>query len=174
MSTYGTVVEADTYHADRGNVTWATYSGADKLAALVRGSQYIDQRYRKKLCSGRWISLFPGEKTDGRSQPREWPRKNAVDYEGLTLVNDEVPVEVKYAAFEAALREAASPGSLSPDFVFSGYVTQVTIGPITEKYALASDFSDNLPNRPIIPMIDELIAPVLWHEPYCGPGVRVV
>lgn len=174
---YGTTGDADTYHSARGNTAWAALSAADKTAALIRGSDYIDQRYREKLKSGRWLSMFSGTRTDGRSQDNEWPRTGATDYEGNEIATDAVPVEVEYAAYEAALREAASPGSLSPDYTMTEQVTQEKVGPIDIKYADTSKMAlpkgIETPNRPIIPEIDEIIAPVLVPR-YEYPGVRVV
>src|SRR5690606_22776375 len=142
---YGDISDASAYHVARGNTAWATYTSAQQLAALIRGSDYVDQRYREKLKSGRWVSMFSGAKTGGRNQAREWPRTGATDYEGNEIADDVVPVEVEHAAYEAALREAAAPGSLSPDYVPTERVTQETVGPITVKYA---DGSGSTTNRP--------------------------
>lgn len=171
MDYYGDLTDAGVYHAARGNSAWAAYTSEQQEAALVRGSDYVDGRYRTRLKSGRWVSLFSGVKTDGRSQAREWPRSGATDYEGNEIADDVVPVEVEYAAYESALREAATPGSLSPDFTPSTQVTQETVGPITVKYADGGD--SETPNRPVIPAIDEIIAPVLVAR-YALPGIRVV
>ena len=45
---YGTLAAADTYHAERGNTTW-TGSDADKDAARLRATEYIDQAYRSSF-----------------------------------------------------------------------------------------------------------------------------
>lgn len=174
---YGTVAKADTYHADRGNTAWAALSSEKKTAALLRGSDYINQRYRQKMKSGRWLPMFPGERANGRSQDNEWPRKDAKDYEGNEIPDDEVPVEVENAAYEAALREAESPGSLSPDYTVTEQVRREKVGPIETEYAPTGNMKlpqgVETPNRPIIPEIDEIIAPVLIPR-YEFPGVSVV
>ena len=89
---YGTLIAADAYHLARGNTTW---TGTDELknAAMLRGTEYIDQAYR---------SDFPGEKTGQRAQLREWPRVDAVDINGNYIPTDEVPDEVPDATYEAA------------------------------------------------------------------------
>ena len=88
--TYGTVEAARSYHAARGNGDrWDALS--DATAALQRGTDYIDARYREQLKSGRWVSMFSGRKAEPR-QTNEWPRVDAEDYEGNELPSDEVPV----------------------------------------------------------------------------------
>lgn len=91
MSSYGTVGDADEYHAARGNTEWA--SATDKEQKLLRASEFIDT-YRAR---------FPGSKAEGRSQEREWPRRGAVDLAGELISDDEIPSEVERATYEAAL-----------------------------------------------------------------------
>lgn len=170
---YGTLVDAGTYHSDRGNTAWAAGSEPARTAALVRATDYIDQRYRHRLKSGRWQSMFRGERTAGRGQPNEWPRTGATDYDDNEIADDVVPVEVEYATYEAALRELVEPGSLSPDFVPSGQVIKEKVGPIEVGYAAPVVTDNSVPNRPIIPAIDEIIAPVVLR-PAEYPAVRVV
>lgn len=169
---YGTVTDANAYHTARGNTAW-TGSDEVKTAALVRASDYIDGRYRWRLSSGRWQSMFRGTRTAGRDQDNEWPRTGATDYEGSEIPTDEVPIEVENATYEAALRELVEPGSLSPDYTASGQVTKEKVGPVEVQYAESKATDNTLPNRPVIPAIDEIIAPVVFR-PYEYPAVRVV
>lgn len=170
---YGTLIGAGEYHAARGNAAWAAASEPDRTAALVRASDYVDARYRVKLRSGRWVSMFRGSRAGGRAQGVEWPRTGATDYEGNAIAEDVIPAEVLNATYEAALRELASPGSLSPDFVPSSQVTKEKVGPIEVTYADGTSTAGTSPNRPVIPMIDEIIAPLIYR-PADYPGVRVV
>lgn len=168
---YGDITEAGIYHTARGNgARWDAIT--NQLAALVNGSDYVDQRYRVKLKSGRWVSEFPGVRTAGRDQDREWPRTGAKDYEGEPIPADVVPQEVEYASYEAALIDGENPGSLSPAFVWSELVTREKVGPIEVAYAAPPNMDGTL-NRPIYPKIDEIIAPVLVPR-YDFPAVRVV
>lgn len=169
---YGTVEAADAYHAARANAAWAGDDVA-KQAALIRASVYIDGRYRKLLASGAWQSLFPGVKTEGRGQTREWPRTGAEDYEGHAIPSDQVPVEVEQATYEAALRELVEPGSLSPDFVAASTVKRQKVGPIEEEFSVAAGADGAASIRPVISIIDEMIAPVLVAR-YTLPSVFVV
>lgn len=169
---YGTVAAADAYHAARANAAW-TGDDVAKQAALIRASVYIDGRYRKLLASGVWQSLFPGVKTEGRGQAREWPRTGAEDYEGHAIPSDQVPVEVEQATYEAALRELVEPGSLSPDFVAASTVKRQKVGPIEEEFSVAAGADGAASVRPVISIIDEMIAPVLVAR-YALPAVFVV
>ena len=169
---YGTVAAADAYHAARANAAW-TGDDLAKQAALIRASVYIDGRYRKLLASGVWQSLFPGVKTEGRGQAREWPRTGAEDYEGHAIPSDQVPVEVEQATYEAALRELVEPGSLSPDFVAASTVKRQKVGPIEEEFSVAAGADGAASVRPVISIIDEMIAPVLVAR-YTLPAVFVV
>ncbi|WP_024696153.1 DnaT-like ssDNA-binding protein [Pseudomonas syringae] len=167
---YGTVADADAYHAARANTAW-TGDDMAKQAALIRASAYIDGRYRKQLPSGVWVSLFPGYKTDGRAQSLEWPRTDAFDYEGHSLPADEIPSEVERSTYEAALRELVTPGSLSPDYIASQTIKREKVGPLETEYAVGTDAAGSV--RPVISIIDEMIAPVLVAR-YTLPAVFVV
>ncbi|MBV1814520.1 hypothetical protein KTT58_17385 [Pseudomonas viridiflava] len=169
---YGNVAEADAYHAARGNSAW-TGEDMAKQAALIRASAYIDGRYRKLMASGMWQSLFPGVKTEGRGQAREWPRTGAEDYEGNPIPDDQVPTEVEQATYEAALREIAQPGSLSPDFVAATMVKREKVGPLETEFAIATGADAAGSVRPVISIIDEMIAPVLVAR-YTLPAVFTV
>lgn len=165
MSHYGTSGGADAYHSARGNTSWAALTEAQKTAALVRGSDYVDQKYRAQ---------FSGTKTGGRTQEREWPRTGATDASCQPIPDDDVPDEIIRAAYEAALRESQSAGSLSPDFVASQFVTKEKVDVIEVTYSdklLSAEGAT--PNRPVVPVIDEILAGLL--KPIrTGIGVFVV
>lgn len=103
---YGTTTDADDYHSARGNTDWASKSTEEKEIALQRASDWVDNTYRNR---------FPGWKVGRRSQEREWPRYNAFDAEDELIPSDVIPVEILNATYEAALREAVTPGTLAPD-----------------------------------------------------------
>lgn len=93
---YGTVLGASAYHTARNNAEWAAASTnpGSQQGALQKASDYINNTYRKR---------FPGTKTGGRAQTDEWPRTGAVDSGGYDIPDNQVPVEVEYAAYEGAL-----------------------------------------------------------------------
>src|SRR5215207_6973820 len=135
--------------------------------ALRRATRYIDGKYRDR---------FTGWRTTATVQALEWPRQNAVidhpsergfhgwDYgryaPGYSQILDSasVPSQVKSATAEAALRELAFPGSLTPDQTPSKRVLRQAVGPISTEYANTTD------TRPIVTIIDELLAPLLSRQ----------
>lgn len=150
-SYYGTLAEALTYHTDRGNADWAAAaSDALRTAALVRATTWLDATYG---------SRFPGVRTDGRNQELQWPRSGAVDSEDWSIPYDEVPIEVKRATFEAALRELAAPGSLSPDYVASERVKREKVGPLETEYVDSGGGAGDA--RPVLSIVDDLLFTLL-------------
>jgi len=152
---YGTIDDADAYHAARGNTAWAQAASSPDEAregALLRASVWIDGRFR---------SRFPGKKTGGRSQIREWPRTDAEDAECNDIPDDEVPREVLDATFEAALRELTTPGYLAPDFVASQHVVSERVGQLATTYSDKSFTADDM--RPVLTAIDDILAPLLGN-----------
>lgn len=172
---YGTVADADAYHAARGNTAWAGYGEPAKLAALTRASSYVDGLGQQPDGYGGWRVLFPGTRTGGRAQGLAWPRTGAFDNEGTAIAANEVPREVELATYEAALREAAEPGSTSPDYTPGSTVKREKLDVIETEYAVpASDGSNGIsPLRPVLTVVSELLAPVMIGG-YCGPSMLVV
>lgn len=162
---YGTVTDADAYHSARGNTAWATPPSTDKEAALLRASVYVDSLGRQQLASGTWATLFPGVKTGGRGQVREWPRTGAVDIEGIAIPSTEIPIEVMQATYEAALRERVEPGSLSPDYVPASLVKRDKAGPWEEEYFAPAEGTN--PNQPVLSIVLALLAPVMRRRGLC-------
>lgn len=147
---YGTVPGADAYHEARGNVLWLSYNEDDKAAALLRASEYIDNTYGL---------MFAGRKVGGRAQDRQWPRVGAFDTDGNTIAVNEVPTEAQNATYEAALREAAAPGSLAPDFVAADGIKQAAVdGAVSVTFHGSGTLEDA---QPVVQIIDSIIAPLL-------------
>jgi hypothetical protein len=148
-SSYVSVEEADEYFGDRQNFDW---EAGDKESALIRATFYID---------GKYSGLWSGTRTNGRDQALSWPRYGALDSEGNEIPEDEIPVELKYAVMEAALREMAIPGSLSPDQIETQTVVREKVGPLEVEY----DSKTGVDNpRPMITVIDELLKPLLGRR----------
>lgn len=160
------------YAAGRG-VDISGFTDEQNESALRRATTYIDGKYRKQLQSGRWVSLFSGEKKNGRGQALEWPRSGAEDYEGFPISDSTVPVEVKNATAEAGYREALNPDSLSPDFVSASMVKREKVGPLETEFAVSVGADAAGSVRPVISIIDEMIAPVLVAR-YTLPAVFTV
>lgn len=101
-NSYGTVDGFNSYHADRGTSPTTAPTNTKIEQALVRASDYIDQRFG-----------FVGVKTFS-TNGLEWPRSDAFYPNGDVALM--VPVEVVEACYEYALR--ALSGTLAPDPVY--------------------------------------------------------
>lgn len=144
--TYATVAEADAYATLRG----LTFSGteAEKEQALRRAVSWLDARYR-----GEW----PGDKREGRAQALEWPRSNAYDADGELLDSAAIPVEVKNAQIEAAIREIASAGALSPDV--TGEKVLTGLGDLS--WTLTGTGADA--KRPTLTVVDDMLSGIIGN-----------
>lgn len=104
-NSYVAVETADTYHTDRGHVSWTALSTAKKQQCLVRATDYIDKRFGRR---------FRGTRRSQR-QALEWPRLDAFDDDHFLLAEqDEIPRALEKACAEYALR-ASLIGELAPD-----------------------------------------------------------
>lgn len=115
-------------------------------AAIVRATAYIDARYGAR---------FPGSKLKSRDQSLRWPRWDALDAEGVLIKSDEVPVEIKNATCEAAVRELALPGVLQPDYERGGQIKSLQAGSVQVVYA------DGATPETVMTSIDNALAGIL-------------
>lgn len=116
---YGSVADCAAYATARG-LTFAETPAPAAEAALRRATVFIDGK------RGR----FPGYRLNGRDQALEWPRNGASDAAGNAIASNSIPVEIVRATFEAAVRELAKPGSLSPDLTPAIRMKRVKAGPV--------------------------------------------
>jgi hypothetical protein len=152
---YCSVDDADTYHANRGNTTWATLTTDEKEQALRRATDYLLEVYRL-----RW----KGTRINGE-QSLDWPRgfveRDDFEYQGLngsTFIgghffypSDEVPQEVENACALMAWKAAA--GELAPD---------LSQGVLREKVdVLEVQYDANSPQYVRYRAIDNLLRPFL-------------
>ena len=151
-NSYISLADADTYHSDRGNATWAAAaSDAIRNAALIKAAQWLDGQYRS-----RWAGF---RKTD--DQALDWPRYDAYDSDGYYLASDAVPVRITYAQAEAAL--AIVDGiELSPSLDRGGRVRREKVGPIETEYF------DGAPARTVLSAVSDLVKGYV-----SGPGLRI-
>ncbi|MGU3496355.1 DnaT-like ssDNA-binding protein [Xanthobacteraceae bacterium A53D] len=128
------IAAADSYVSSADLLDYAgRFSGATlptDEAALERplrvASAWVDATYRAR---------FRGQRLRGRQQGLEWPRSDAFDAAGSEVPETEVPREIRDATCEAALREVAKPGSLSPDLKRGGAIKSVTAGEVEVVFA---------------------------------------
>lgn len=156
---YITLADADSYHEARGNSTWMAAKDEDREYAIVKGADYMTQRYRR-----RW----KGIRTNA-TQALDWPRAGVLTedffepeseprpalFPGLTYVVDEnsVPKEIKNANAELALR--ALSDDLNPDLERGGQVKRLKAGPAEIEYF------DGASATTLHKAVDQIVAPFL-------------
>lgn len=101
-NSYATLVEADTYYADRANAEWDALGDTDKEASLIKATAYIEATYTEN-----WKGYRASD-----PQALGWPRTD-VYVDGVLLASDAIPARVRNACIELALR--ASAGELLAD-----------------------------------------------------------
>lgn len=128
---YISVADADTYHSDQNNTSWASLSTPAKEANLRKATEFMIGKYRMRWLGTRMKSSV--------NQALDWPRAyvytepflhGAIGEFPYLVPDNIVPKEVKNACAELALRASIAP--LGPDL--GQKVLQKTVGPITVKY----------------------------------------
>lgn len=148
-NSYVSLVDATSYAVDYGlSSAWSMATEASQEEALRLGTQYIDLEYSDR---------FKGNKTT-RDQALAWPRTNVVDSDGFTYNSDEMPVCLKYAVVEAAIRVLDGDSLLGvieePGIIRYEKITAGTIEDETE-------YVDGKSQVPSYPKIDALLRPIL-------------
>lgn len=152
-----TIAEIEAYALARG-LSFAITGGtnvADAEAAARRAQVWLNGQYRTRLT---------GRKLNGRDQAQEWPRVNAYDQQCPPdyLANDEIPVEWKHAHAEAAIREKAAPGALSPDVTLAAAVKREKVGELEVEYVSQSLSVSS--QRPIATVIDDILGSLIGRR----------
>lgn len=146
---YASLVQALAYHAAKGNAAWAASTDALREPALRRATTWLEGTY-----GTRW----QGRRANGRLQALDWPRYGVMDRDGWYVDVATIPAEVVNATCEAALRELATPGSLSPDYVASEQVATATAGPVSVTFKAGSGMASVVP---ILTIADGILARLL-------------
>lgn len=142
---YASVADATTYHASFGNTDWAASTTGEQEIALRKATAYLDQVY-----SDSWIG---NRKT--AEQALDWPRVYAYDTDGYLIDDDVVPIQVKKATYEAALRVIQGL-LLTPDITSSeSDITfeKVQVGPIS----IAQSFQGGKSEAVTFPVIAKIL-----------------
>lgn len=108
-NSYATLAEAETYLEQTGRKStgaWNTAGTDAKSAALISGTDYMDQRNRKRYKGTRFSS----------AQRLEWPREGVSDELDLLLDATAIPEAIGLAAIEYAFEGVGS--SLTPTPVY--------------------------------------------------------
>lgn len=166
-NSYIALAFADTYHSDRGNASWALETQANRQAALIRATDYIDKRFGKRFRGWRQT----------KAQALEWPRIGALDQDEYLLNgSDAVPRQLQKACAEYALR-ALTITPLAPDNTDVGLsLNREKVGPIeTEKKISQGQKKSQLVDATSIPdypeadlWMSELLAGINSRDLYRG------
>lgn len=153
MSFYGTAVAFEEYHEARGRTISVSWDTPAIETALLVASEWLDAAYGTK-----WI----GYPTNGFTQTRQWPRAEATvpnSTPEYTYTDSTIPDPVVYAVYEAAFREATTPGSLTVDVKPKKYKSARIEGAVSVEYNLSLESAFD--NQLIITVIQSLMAPFL-------------
>lgn len=149
---YGDKAGFESYHESRGRELPGTWDDDVIEAALLVASEWIDNIYGAQ---------FSGQKTGGFDQEREWPRSGAyatVPPAPHLFPDDVTPDRVIKATYEAAWRQASTPGSLQVDYTPGKYKSVSIDGAISVDYAQFSQATDI---QTQIGIVDSLLWPLL-------------
>nr|BDD45291.1 hypothetical protein 13 [bacterium] len=119
-NSYVSEAEADAYFTARNNTTWASKTQAEKEAALIYATVYLDGHYY-------WVGHIANE-----SQSLGWARTWAYDSEGREIPSNIVPQRVKDACCELALYALSNP--LTPALARGGEVKRQKVGSLEVEY----------------------------------------
>ena len=95
---YISVADADTYHSNLGNTSWAALETGPKEILLRKATNYMIQVYRDLWNGLRSVS----------GQALDWPRSGVVVDDFVAIDIDEMPNEILNACAELALKSNAS------------------------------------------------------------------
>ncbi len=119
-NSYITETDLSNYADDRS----ITLAAGDAEGASIRGTQFIET-YRPR---------FVGYRTHGRDQGLEWPRTGVLDAQYFPINGNEIPIEIKQATCEAAIRELENPGSMLADLERGGAIKLLKAGSVEIEY----------------------------------------
>ena len=120
-NTYATPSYVATYCVNMGLTDWATGTTTNQINSIFRAMSYIEgQRFR-------------GVKAD-YDYPLKWPRASAIDDDGYTIEDDEIPENLKRGLARASYEEYMIPGILQPNLEKSDFTTMERIDVISLSY----------------------------------------
>ncbi len=134
---------ADDYFSDRTNAEWAALISATKQSSIIKATDHIDAFF-----------TFQGSQQHS-DQALQFPRD---------LWPDSVPVNIKKATAEYALRASRGDLSVDPSLDSSGYaISEKTseVGLIKKGIKYAVDAYSGSPTAPSYPAADNLLKPFI-------------
>lgn len=143
---YSTIETIHAYAVKVGASFPITGSDGPSTAAAIAAAEAAARRATAWL-DGTYGPRFIGEPASA-SQALEWPRSDAW-YRGEELPDDTIPQKIVEAMCEAAIRELAEPGIMSPDLDRGGRVKSESVDG-----AIAITYMDGAPAETTFMVID--------------------
>jgi len=144
-NSYISVADADSYFTDRNKTDWISKSEAEKKAALIEATRFIDGNY-----------LWTGH-IKYNDQSLGWPRILVCDDEGRNIDSDTIPERVKFATCELAYE--ALTKSLSPALPRGGEIKRRKVSSLEVEY-----FSNSSPDK-VFPIANQLLKGFYKNSP---------
>jgi len=113
---YSTVAYADTWHANRGNTSWALLTATVKEQSLRKSTDYLESNY-----------IWKGTRVNN-TQVLSFPRYG-IYVDGYLVNSESVPIAIQSACAEMALK--ASTSELMPDLERTVLIEKVDVLEIT-------------------------------------------
>lgn len=137
-NSYISTAFVDAYAALRGNSTWATYTAAQKAAACIVASQYLD-------ATQTWVGV-----QGAYAQGMQWPRNEAFDTKRLLDVpTNVVPPDLMNCAADLATK-VASGTTLFEDLERGGMIKSESVS------GLSTTYMDNAPPTTVYGIVTSL------------------
>lgn len=147
---YVDVAFADTYVTDflGGDSDWSAASTTEKEVAIRRATQFLD---------GAYVHRWSGLRRFG-NQALAWPRYSVITSDFILLDSDVIPIEVKRATVEAAVRSFTvdlTPDTTPSDRSVKSRESEFAVFRESVEYAGAQS------TQPDFRKIERLLAPLL-------------
>jgi hypothetical protein len=154
--TYISQADATTYHATyTGSAEWVAASSAAKDMALRKATIYLDLHYAR-----RWR----GSRTN-ETQALAWPRSGVWDDDVIEVDDDVIPVNLKRACAEVALRVILGDDLQAPVTEPGDVISEsVAVGPISESKTYSGPVHHDYEYPKIEAMIAGWIGPAVTMQ----------
>lgn len=120
-NSYVSVAYVDSYCSDHGLTAWADGLLYDRQTAILRSMAYVESK------------TYSGQKY-ANTNALQWPRKNALDRDGVLYDGDSIPSDLKKAVARGAYEELVSPGCLQANLSRSEFVKREKVDVIDITY----------------------------------------
>jgi hypothetical protein len=150
---YASIETINDYAVKRGASFPITGEDAPATAAAIVAAEAAARRATAWI-DGEYGPMFIGTAASA-SQALEWPRTGAW-FRGEELPSDTIPRQIVEATCEAAIRELAEPGSMSPDMDRGGRIKRERV-----EGAVEVEYMDGAPAGTDRPLIDGKLSALL-------------